>query len=192
MTRTVFFQAVTRPRLLLLLVAALFCLRDLSAGPARFQGFPSRQKLVVIAVPKPPAEPVVKLPPPIAPGTDDNLPVAHHSDVSGSVTIENNSPAETHSKAPEQKSDAELEAEARKARIKAEHERLDHNALLWQRERAAAGSATAQRSLAMRYLTGDGVEKDETKGMDLLRKAAAGGDSAAKKELAKREPAKKE
>jgi TPR repeat protein len=44
----------------------------------------------------------------------------------------------------------------------------------------------------MRHFTGDGVEKDEVKGMDLLRKAAAGGDSAAKKELAKREPAKKE
>ena len=192
MTRTVFFQAVTRLRLLLLFVAALLCSRELLAGPARFQGFPSRQKLVVVAVPNPPAEPVVKLPPPIAPGTDDNLPVSHRSDNSGSVTIENNSPVKTDSKTPEQKSDAELEAEARKARIKAEHERLDHNALLWQRERAAAGSATAQRSLAMRYLTGDGVEKDETKGMDLLRKAAAGGDSAAKKELAKREPAKKE
>ena len=178
--------------MLFLLVAALFCSRDLSAGPARFQGFPSRQKLVVIAVPNPPAEPVVKLPPPVAPGTDDNLPVAHHTENSGSVTIENNSPGESKPKSPQQKSDAELDAEARKARIKAEHERLDHNALLWQQERAAAGSATAQRSLAMRYLTGDGVEKNETKGMDLLHKAAAGGDSAAKKELAKREPAKKE
>lgn len=192
LTRTVFFQAVIRLRLLLLLFATLISLCDALAGAARFQGFPSRQKLVVIAVPNPPAEPVAKLPPPIAPGTDKNLPAVHHSDVSGSVTIEKNSPADTVSKTPEQKSDAELEAEARKARIKAEHERLDHNALLWQQERAAAGSATAQRSLAMRYLTGDGVEKDETKGMDLLRKAAAGDDSAAKKELAKREPAKKE
>jgi hypothetical protein len=183
---------VTRLRLLLPLFAALFCWRDALAGPARFHGFPSRQQLVIIAVPNPPAEPVVKLPPPIAPGTDKNEPVAHHSDISGTVTIEKNSPADTSAKSPEQKSDAELEAEARKARIKAAHERLDHNALLWQQERAAAGSATAERSLAMRYLTGDGVQKDETKGMDLLRKAAAGGDSAAIKELAKREPAKKE
>src|SRR5687768_18059385 len=70
--------------------------------------------------------------------------------------------------------------------------RLNNNALVWQRERAAGGSATAQRSLAFRYLTGDGVDKDHARGMDLLRKAAVGGDSAAQKELAKREPAKKE
>jgi TPR repeat protein len=85
--------------------------------------------------------------------------------------------------------DAELK---RLARIKSERVRLNRNALNWQRERAAGGSATAQRSLAMRYLTGDGVEIDEARGMDLLRKGAAGGDSAAQKELAKREPAKKE
>jgi TPR repeat protein len=149
----------------------------------------------VIAVPNPPAEPIVKLPPPIAPGTDKNQLVAPHHDALATVTIENHGAADTKAAvtaAPSEKSDVELEAEARAARIKAERKRLNHNALIWQEERAAAGSATAQRSLAMRYLTGDGVEKDEIKGMDLLRKGAAGGDSAAKKELAKREPAKKE
>jgi hypothetical protein len=182
--------------LLLVWLVALFCLRDASGASARFHGFPSRQKLVVIAVPNPPAEPIAKLPPPIAPGTDKNQLVAPHHDALGTVTIENHAAADSKTAvtaAPvREKNDVEVQAEARGARIKAERKRLNNNAVIWQQERAAGGSATAQRSLAMRYLTGDGVEKDEVKGMDLLRKGAAGGDSAAKKELAKREPAKKE
>jgi hypothetical protein len=190
LTDTVYFQAVICLRLLLVFAVASFGLRDVSAGAARFKGFPSRQQLVVTAVPIQ-TEPVAKLPPPIAPGTDKNL-SSIHTVGSGSgaiVTIENNSPADPTAKSSEEISKAEA---ARKAKIKAERERLNHNALVWQQERAAGGSATAQRSLAMRYFSGDGVEKDEVKGMDLLRKAAAGGDSAAIKELAKREPAKKE
>jgi hypothetical protein len=183
-------------RLLLLSAIALFGLREVSAGAARFKGFPSRQQLVIIAVPTP-SEPVVKLPPPIAPGTDKAQTSIHTagsaSGAGATVTIENNSPADSAIKPVDESSrtDAEVQA-ARKVKIKAERERLNHNALVWQQERAAGGSATAKRSLAMRYLTGDGVEKDEVKGMDLLREGAAGGDSAAIKELAKREPAKKE
>ena len=157
-------------RPLLMLTVAL-CACDAFAGLARFTGFPTR-KLIYIRVPAAPPETTVKLPPP---------PLPSHVDVettASEVTVD----LKPHV-------DAELE---QKARIKAERERLNRNALNWQQERAAAGSATAQRSMAMRYLTGDGVEKDEARGMDLLRKAAAGGDSAAQKELAKREPAKKE
>jgi hypothetical protein len=192
LTDTVCFQAVIRLRLLLLFAVALFCFRDVSAAAARFKGFPSRQQLVVTAV-QIRTEPIAKLPPPVAPGTDKTESSIHKINVPASVTIENSSPADAATKRADEKSPAESEAEAaRKTKIKAERERLNHNTLVWQQERAVAGSATAQRSLAMRYFTGDGFEKDEVKGMDLLRKAAAGGDSAAKKELAKREPAKKE
>ena len=150
------------------LLLAILCADNASGGVARFEGFQPRQKVVVVAVPNPPAEPAAKLPPP-------------------TVHMEKHVPL------GEVKRDAAPTAqEEQDARIKAERKRLNENALAFQRERAAAGSATAQRSLAVRYLTGDGVEKDELKGMDLLRKAAAGGDSAAQKELAKREPAKKE
>jgi hypothetical protein len=192
LTDAVFFEAVTRLRLLLIAFAALIGLRETSAGPARFQGFPTRQRLVIYAVPNPPAEPIVKLPQPVAPGTDKNHLALPDGSLSAVVTIEKTSTIEAGPKAPLEKSEADLEAEARKGRIKAERERLNHNAVVWQQERAAGGSPMAQRSLAMRYFTGDGVEKDEVKGMDFLRKAAAGGDSAAMKELAKREPAKKE
>jgi hypothetical protein len=188
---------VTRLRLPILLVLALFCLRNASAKSALFGSFPTRQQVIVATpVTNSPAHPVVKLPPPIAPGTDKNQPISvRNRDLPAGVEIEKNSPALITDKPVESKPSAADEAEiARQARIKAERERLNHNALLWQEDRAAHGSATAQRSLAMRYLTGDGVAKDQTRGMDLLRKAAAGGDSAAVKELAKREPesAKKE
>jgi hypothetical protein len=178
--------------LLLIACTAVIAVREVAAGSARFQGFPTRQRLVIYAIPNPPAEPIVKLPQPVAPGTDKNHLATHDAGASAVVTIENTSAIEAAPKAPLEKSEADLEADARKVRIKAERERLNHNAVLWQQERAAGGSSMAQRSLAMRYFTGDGVEKDEVKGMDFLRKAAAGGDSAAKKELAKREPAKKE
>ena len=160
-----------------MLCVAVMCASDAFAGVARFTGFPTR-KLIYVRVPAPPPETVVKLPPP---GPPTKLP--SHVDTEKETTAAD-VPVEA-----KPAIDAELE---QKGRIKAERERLNRNALNWQQERAAAGSATAQRSMAMRYLTGDGVEKDEARGMDLLRKAAVGGDSAAQKELAKREPAKKE
>lgn len=193
MTPRVFFQAVTCLHLPFLLLVAWFCVGDSSAAVAQFKGFPSKQKIIVTAVPNAP-EPVAKLPPPTAPtapGKESAPPplsvaVEKHS-LPGGIEIEKHTPSITPNSPPEPDLDAE-----RKARIKSERERLNRNAVAWQQERASGGSATAQRSLAMRYFTGDGLPKDEGKGMDLLRKAAAGGDSAAQKELAKREPAKKE
>ncbi|HUS35716.1 MAG TPA: SEL1-like repeat protein [Verrucomicrobiae bacterium] len=200
MTAKVSFQAVTRLRLPLLLLVALFCLRESFAATARFKGFPSRQQVVLVAVPNPPAEIKEKLPPPIAPGIDSSKVASPHAiDIEKhaapappGIEIEKNAPAVV-IEAPKIESTPAFDPDAeRKARIKADRERLNRNAVIWQQERAAGGSASAQRSLAMRYFTGDGLPKDEIKGMDLLRKAAAGGDSAAQKELAKREPAKKE
>lgn len=136
-------------------------------------GIPSKHVLIIQQVPAP--EPIAKLPPPVTRAE------TNPSALPPGVEIEKNSEVPS-AKAVAADADAE-----RKKRIKAERERLNHNALVWQRERAAHGSTTAMRSLGMRYLTGDGVEKDEARGMDLLRKAAEGGESAAKKELKKRE-----
>ena len=208
MTARVFFQAVTRLHLAVLLIVACFCLRDSSAAVAQFKGFPSKQKIVITAVTNTPSRPTAKLPPPIAPGMDKLEVVAPSPNLSSSsgsgieiekhrtpsgIEIEKHAPVllNVPKVQPAREPEADPDAE-RKARIKADRERLNRNAVIWQQERAAGGSATAQRSLAMRYFTGDGLPKDEVKGMDLLRKAAAGGDSAAQKELAKREPAIKE
>ena len=55
--------------------------------------------------------------------------------------------------------------------------------LEFQQKRAAEGSAVAQFDLAMRYLSGDGVEKNEATARSWLRKAAAGGNGQAAKKL---------
>lgn len=55
--------------------------------------------------------------------------------------------------------------------------------LEFQQKRAAEGSATAQFDLGMRYLAGDGVEKDEATARSWLQKAAANGNSQATKKL---------
>jgi hypothetical protein len=194
---------VIRLHLLLLLAVALFCVDEASAKSGGWGRFPTRQQMLAPQTPSPAPAPTTapsresstKLSPPVAPGMEKSESTIRNPDLPADVTIEKNSPAKStgaESKEDLTRQTSDVAETARKARIKAERERLNHNAFVWQEQRAAAGSATAQRSLAMRYLTGDGVQKDEPKGMDLLRKAATGGDSAAQKELAKREPAKKE
>ena len=49
--------------------------------------------------------------------------------------------------------------------------------------RAAEGSPEAQYDMGIRYLEGDGVEKDAVKGRELLEKSAQGGHEAAVKKL---------
>ena len=49
--------------------------------------------------------------------------------------------------------------------------------------RAAEGSPQAQYDMGIRYLEGDGVEKDAVKGRELLEKSAQGGHEAAVKKL---------
>jgi TPR repeat protein len=65
------------------------------------------------------------------------------------------------------------------ARVAAERDRVNRNALQWQIERAAEGSAVAMRSLGQRYMTGDLVEKDQAKAREWLKKAADAGDGGA-------------
>jgi TPR repeat protein len=55
--------------------------------------------------------------------------------------------------------------------------------LQWQMERAEKGSDPAQYALGMRYLNGDGVEKDLEKAKKWLKEAAKNGNAEAKKKL---------
>ena len=68
-------------------------------------------------------------------------------------------------------------------KLKAEKERLTQNTVKWQMQRAEEGSSTAQYGLGIRYLNGDGVEKDPDKARLYLRKAADGGEDRAIKKL---------
>ena|SRR5437867_8760840 len=53
----------------------------------------------------------------------------------------------------------------------------------FQKKRAAEGSPSAQYELGLRYLLGDGVDKDETAGMKLLEQSAAQDYTLAKRKL---------
>jgi hypothetical protein len=153
-------------------VCVLLALASANAFGAnfKFRGMPSRQIVIVQHLPGP-ATTYSQLPAPTAPGLGTGAQVAKEEPL-----------ADQPSKAepPTDPGDA-----AKKAKLKIAHDRLNHNTLLWQIERAEAGSAVAMRSLGMRFLTGDGLEKDETKAREWLEKGAKGGDPAAKKELAK-------
>ncbi|MBI3875696.1 MAG: SEL1-like repeat protein [Verrucomicrobia bacterium] len=50
-------------------------------------------------------------------------------------------------------------------------------------KRAESGSAQAQYDLGLRYLTGDGVEKDDGKAREWLQKSADGGNAQARNKL---------
>jgi len=143
------------------------------AGALRVNGIPSKQAIIVQVISNP--EPVAKLPPPIAPAAD-----------ASATSLRPSQPAPSPVPAPK------AGPASNKIKLIAERERLNRNAVAWQKERAAGGSATAMRSLGVRHMTGDGVEKDVAKGADLLRKAAEGGDAVAVKELAKIDSGKKE
>jgi hypothetical protein len=68
-------------------------------------------------------------------------------------------------------------------KLKAEKERLNRNTVAWLKIRADDGSSSAQYSLGVRYLTGDGVEKNPELGRQLLRKAADAGEERAQRKL---------
>lgn len=66
---------------------------------------------------------------------------------------------------------------------KADPER-EQRIINFQRQNAASGNPSAQYDLGMRYVRGNGVDKDEAQAMEWLKLAAQNGDSRAKKELA--------
>jgi hypothetical protein len=61
---------------------------------------------------------------------------------------------------------------------------LDKRVVAFQKQRAEEGSASAQYQLALRYLNGDGVEKDLQAARKWLSAAAREGSSEAKSKLA--------
>jgi len=65
---------------------------------------------------------------------------------------------------------------------KAKQETLKKN-IEFQKKRAAEGSPSAQYELGLRYLAGDGVEKDEAAGMKLLEESAKQDYTLAKRKL---------
>jgi TPR repeat protein len=65
---------------------------------------------------------------------------------------------------------------------KAKMETLKKN-IEFQKKRAAEGSPSAQYELGLRYLNGDGVEKDEAGGMKLLEASAKQDYTLAKRKL---------
>lgn len=69
------------------------------------------------------------------------------------------------------------------AKVAAQKSKSERDLLEWQKKRAEAGSDNAQYELGVRYLTGNGVDKDEKVGMEWLTKAAKSGNFQAKKKL---------
>jgi len=69
------------------------------------------------------------------------------------------------------------------AKVAAEKETVLKNTVEWERSRANEGSAWAQYKLGVRYLNGDGVEKNETTARKWLRSAAENGESQAANRL---------
>ena len=72
------------------------------------------------------------------------------------------------------------EEEQKKMELSAE----DKKKLQWQMERAEKGSDNAQLALGLRYLNGDGVDKNPKKARKWFEAAAKQGNAAAKKNLA--------
>jgi hypothetical protein len=180
LTDLIWFKAVTRP-----LVALLFCLLFPAASAAAFRvsGIPSTRRVVLIPI-YTQVDSTVKLPPPPVPNLGTGAWGTPPKPADVQIERDPNAPP-----VPEK---VATPAPAEKRKPAMGEARLNHNALMWQLERAQAGSATAMRSIGMRYLTGDGLEKNETKAREWLKKGAAGGDSAAVKELARLDAVKEE
>ena len=169
-----------RPLCLLALFVG-FVLPEARAATLQVTSIPSRRQVIVIPVYHQ-VDPTVKLPPPPPPnlGTGawgtPSLPKDLEIEHDPAIPV---SPAKIEAQKPAPPQTEE------KRKLQAGRARLNHNALMWQLERAQAGSPTAMRSIGMRYLTGDGLEKNDAKAREWLKKGADGGDTAAQKELAR-------
>lgn len=69
------------------------------------------------------------------------------------------------------------------AKAAAERETVLKNTIEWEKTRANNGAAWAQYKLGLRYLAGDGVEKDENAGRKWIQAAADSGDRQARAKL---------
>jgi len=72
-----------------------------------------------------------------------------------------------------------------KAALAAAKAKKESSVLAWHKELAEKGDAYGEYKMGVRYLNGDGVDKDPAKGRDLLAKASAQGYKDATDELAK-------
>lgn len=75
--------------------------------------------------------------------------------------------------------------EAQKAQVAQAKSSADAKVLAWHKELAEKGDAYGEYKMGMRYLNGNGVEKDPAKAKDFLTKAAAQGNKDAADALAK-------
>jgi len=78
--------------------------------------------------------------------------------------------------------------EEQKAQAVTAKSQADARVLAFHQELAAKGDAYGEYKMGLRYLNGDGVDKDPQKARDLLGKAAAQGNKDASDELAKLPP----
>jgi hypothetical protein len=79
--------------------------------------------------------------------------------------------------------------EEQKAQIASAKTKKDSSVLAWHKELAEKGDAYGEYKMGMRYLNGDGVDKDLSKAHDLLAKSSAQGNTDATDALAKLPPA---
>lgn len=75
------------------------------------------------------------------------------------------------------------------AKVAAQKQKTESDLIKYHRQRAEAGSDSAQFELGMRYLAGNGVEKDEKLGRQWLEKSAKAGNIKAVKKLEELGPA---
>jgi TPR repeat protein len=78
--------------------------------------------------------------------------------------------------------------EEQKTQIADNKSKADAKVLAWHKELAEKGDAYGEYKMGLRYLNGDGVEKDPAKAKDFFGKAAAQGNKDAADELAKLSP----
>jgi TPR repeat protein len=75
------------------------------------------------------------------------------------------------------------------AKVAAQKQKTESDLIKYHRQRAEAGSESAQYELGVRYLTGNGVEKNEKLGREWLEKSAKQGSPKAVRKLEELGPA---
>jgi hypothetical protein len=74
------------------------------------------------------------------------------------------------------------------AKVAAQKQKTESDLIKYHRQRAEAGSDNAQYELGIRYLSGNGVERDEKLGREWLSKSAKAGNPKAAKKLEELRP----
>jgi len=96
-----------------------------------------------------------------------------------------NASVQANAELAQERARADAQAQKAAAEIERKNTEADQRLLAWHQQQASNGSASAQCSLGLRYLTGKGVPQDETLGRQWLEKSAAQNNIEAKAALAK-------